>query len=140
MKYSKLISIILIVCVAITFLGVASAAEEVVNGVKFNIPDGFVKNEEMSSVSKSTYGTDEIAFYENGDDCISLTISSLNSGIAGLPQGDKYEDKNISGINGKYSSDEDGEEFSYAIDNKSITIWLPHNCTVTFEDIIINAS
>ena len=138
MEHGKIVGILLIICVAITFLGAVSAAETVINGEKFNIPDKKKKNDELSSVSKASYGTDECAFYEKGDDGISITVSNLNGGAPNLPTDDGYEDKNIAGIDGKYREDPDGAEFVYVDGQMSVTIWLPNNCSVSFEDIIIN--
>ena len=140
MKFSKLIGIFLVVCIAITFLGVASAAEVTINGEKFNIPDGFEKNEELSSVSKTTYGTDELAVFDKDLDSISITVTSLNGGTPNLPVEEKYSDKTVNGINGKYCEDEDGAQFVYNDGDRSITIWLPQNCTVSFEDIVVNTT
>lgn len=140
MKYSKLIGIFLLVCIAITFLGVASAAEVTINGEKFNIPDGFVKDEELSSVSKSTYGTDEIALFSKDFDSISISVTSLNSGTPNLPTDEKYSDKTVNGIAGKYCEDADGKEFIYNDGQRTITIWLPKDTNVTFESLVVKTT
>ncbi|MBQ2653813.1 MAG: hypothetical protein IJF83_14650 [Methanobrevibacter sp.] len=139
MKYGKIIGILLVICVAITFLGVASAAEIVVNGEKFNLPDDFKKDNESSTVTKTSTGTDENIIYGNGFDFVTFAISSFNSGSSpALPTGGNYTDKTINGIDGKYTVDEYGnEEFVYINNNKLIMISLTADSSLSFENIII---
>ena len=142
MKHGKIIGILLVICIAITFLGVASAAEVVVNGEKFNLPDDFKKDEEASTVEKTSTGTDENIIYGNGIDFVTFAISSLNSGTPNLPSGDNYTDKTIKGFEGKYRADDGygNEEFTYINNNKLIMICITPDSNVTFEDIIIEST
>ena len=136
MKHN-IIGILLVICVAITFLGVASAAEVTVSGDKFNIPDGFEKEEGGSYFSKSTTMTEECVVYDNGEDYFSIFVCSSNGGPILPPDGPEYEEKTIKGIDGKYCEDENGESFTYISNDKTVSIYLSANSTLTFEDIII---
>lgn len=141
MKHGKIIGILLIICVAITFLSVASAAEIVINGEKFNLPDDFQKDNESSTISKSSTGTDENVIYGNGVDFVTFAINSFNSGTPNLPTGDNYTDKTIKGFEGKYRVDEWGnEEFNYINNNKLIYICITPNSNLTFENIIAESA
>ncbi|MBQ2653812.1 MAG: hypothetical protein IJF83_14645 [Methanobrevibacter sp.] len=140
MKHGKIIGIILIVCLAITFLGVASAAEEVVNGEKFNIPDNYVKNEDNSYVKKTATGTDENAVYNCNNDFISIVVVVINKGIPNIPEDSGAVDKTINGVSGKYvenSTDTGNAKFIYVHDNRLVTIVKNPDSNVTFEDIVI---
>lgn len=138
MKHGKIIGILIIVFVAMTFLGVVSAEEVVVNGEKFNIPDGFEKNEEVSFVEKTSTGTDEEAEYDKGVDVIMIYVTSVNGGgIAGLPIIENTTNMTVNGIEGQYWVDEYGNmQFDYLQNRKSISITLNGNFT-SFEDIMV---
>lgn len=141
MKHGKLIGILLIVCVAITFLGVASAAEIVVGGEKFNIPDNYVKNNDSSSVKKTSTGTEEHAMY-NGDgaDYITFVVTVFNSGSPNVPAQNGSVDKTINGVEGKYTDNFGGmgmEQFAYINNDKLVMITKNPDSNVTFEDIVI---
>lgn len=142
MKYSKLIGIFLLICVAITFLGVASATEIVVSGEKFNIPDGFNKDETGCYVAKTAITSEESVLYDNMDkgEFISIFITSSSGFDMVPPDGPEYEEKTIAGIDGKYSEDETGVSFFYTNDGKLISISLSNDCSATFEDIIVNTT
>lgn len=142
MKHSKIIGILLIVCVAITFLSVASAAEIVINGEKFNLPDSYQKDEASSTVTKTSTGTDENVIYGNGLEFVTFAINAFNGGATpDLPTGDNYTDKTIKGFEGKYRVDEWGnEEFNYINNNKLIYISKTPDCNLTFEDIIAESA
>lgn len=142
MKYSRIIGIFLIACVVITFLGIVSAEEITVGGEKFNIPDGFNRNEGGCYVAKGTTSSEEVALYDIVDNAeyISILVSSSPGVEPTLPDGPEYEEKTIAGIDGKYSEDEAGVTFMYAHNEKFISISLSYNCSASFEDIIINTT
>ncbi|MBQ2653814.1 MAG: hypothetical protein IJF83_14655 [Methanobrevibacter sp.] len=137
MKYSKLIGIILIVCIAFTFLAVVSAYEVTVCGDQFNIPYGFEKDDAYSTVSKTAMGTQENAVFTNGIDIIYIGVSVMNNGGVVLPTGDNYTDKTVNGVSGKYYEDDTGIGFIYIHGNKCITISFPNDSNSTFEEIVI---
>ena len=66
LKYKKIIGILLVIGIAATFLGVVSAAEVEIDGVKINLPDGYKENatgssEKMNGDTKTITATkDEI--------------------------------------------------------------------------------
>lgn len=141
MMYRKIMGLLLVVCVAITFLGVASAAEVVVWGEKFNVPDDFNKNEDVSYSSKGLTSSEESAFYENETDFINIYICSSNGIQLTTSQSPEYEDKTIAGIEGKYCEDNaTGKFFEYIHDDKLISVQISNNSTLTFEDILITPS
>lgn len=142
MKYSRIIGIFLIACVVITFLGIVSAEEITVGGEKFNIPDGFNRNEGGCYVAKGTTTSEEVALYDIVDNAeyISILVSSSAGIEPTLPIDSKYEEKTIAGIDGKYGEDEAGVTFMYTNNENFISISLSHNCSVSFEDIIINTT
>ena len=115
MKYGKIIGILLVICMAITLLGVVYATEVVINGEKFNLPDDYERDNETATVEKDSVATYENVIYGNGNEFVSFAISSFNSGAyPDLPTGDNYTDKTINGFEGKYCADEYGnEEFVY---------------------------
>ncbi|MBQ2653811.1 MAG: hypothetical protein IJF83_14640 [Methanobrevibacter sp.] len=143
MKYGKIIGILLVICVAITFLGVASAAEVVVNGEKFNIPDNYVKNNSSSSVKKTSTGTEEHAVYDGVSEYISIVVTLFNAGTPKVPEDPQAVDKTINGVSGKYVENFAGtgsEQFTYISNNKLVIITKDADSNVTFEDIVIKSA
>lgn len=142
MKHGKIIGILLVICIAITFLGVASAAEVVVNGEKFNLPDNYVKNEASSSVKKTSTGTEEHAVYDSDSskDYISIVITVFNSGTPQVPELPGSVDKTINGVNGKYVENfagTDSEQFAYISNGKLVMLTKNADSNLTFEDVVI---
>lgn len=141
MKHGKIIGILLIVCVAITFLGVASATEVVVGGEKFNIPDSYVKNNDSSSVKKTSTGTEEHAMYSGeGADYITIVVTTFNSGSPNVPKENGSVEKTINGVQGQYSDNFGGmgmENFAYISNDKLVMITKNPDSNVTLEDIVI---
>ena len=102
LKYKKIIGILLVIGIAATFLGVVSAAEVEIDGVKINLPDGYKENATGSSEKMNV-------------------ITSNQGSISGLPhaQGGEVE-KTISDVKGLY--DEDKHHFTYVQNGKMVML------------------
>lgn len=134
MKVKRLIFVLIALCVAITFMGVVSAAEVEVAGEKFNVPDGF---EENASASKQIYdssATTTQKTFTNGTHKIIIMVDEFSPGKKPkLPKiKNDYENKTFNGVNGAYS--ELKNTFVYKNGQKLITI---SSARVPFEDIVI---
>lgn len=109
MKSMKIFGVLVIILVAVTFLGVVSAAEVTVGDQSFNLPDGFKENttaakEKMGSSGSKTY----VKSFVN-DEGKTVTINVIVA-----PEGTKkvsidpqpgYVNKTINGVTGNYNGD-----------------------------------
>jgi hypothetical protein len=122
MKCGKLISILIVVCVAITFLGVVSAAEITIADEKFNIPDGFKENPGGNNPGSSSNGitTYKKEFENSNGDLFIIQVDILDDGEFMLTPNNGDVNKKINGIDGLYN--DQLKVFTYVDDGKLITI------------------
>lgn len=128
----KIIGILIILCVAITFLGIASAAEVTISDVKFNVPDDYKE----SGGDKQSLGEgleSEYKVFIKGDKNITIDVMTLsgNTKDVTLPVDDGV-DKTIKDKNGTFSASK--HVFQYKEGNKVIMI---QDSNDKFEDIIV---
>lgn len=133
MRYKKTVCILFVICVAVTFLGIASAAEVTILGETFNIPDGFEENKTMEKETLNSDGTTSLRKgYNNGTAGIIITVNSHN-GKPKLPTTmPDFTNKTINGVDGIYSEDRD--IFHYVNDTLSIDISVYN---IDIEEIVI---
>ena len=125
MKSRKIIGILVVVLVAVTFLGIASAAEVTVGSQHFNLPDGFKENttaakEKVSSSNSgsSTTKTYVKSFY-NGEKYITINVIEFQ-GKPKLKEESGYKNRTINGVDGVYNSDTN--QFEYVNGSKLIAM------------------
>lgn len=121
MKSVKIVTVLAIVLVAITFLGVASAAEVTIGDEKFNIPDGFEEDAEGSEDIKDSTGTTYIKCYKNDqDDAIIINVVTVDDGSLTLEKLPGFKDASFNGIDGLFNKNT--TEFEYVHDGKQIFV------------------
>ncbi|MBQ2652713.1 MAG: hypothetical protein IJF83_04090 [Methanobrevibacter sp.] len=125
---------LIVIGIAVTFLGVASAAEEIINGETFFIPDGFVENE---TLYKETIDSDGIKTiqkgFNNGTAGIIISVGDYGNARPKLPTTmPDFTNKTINGIDGIFS--EDRNTFIYVNGTHDININVYN---VALEDILI---
>ena len=128
----KILGILLIICIAITCLGIASAAEVTVSDVKFNIPDGY---EEVAKENNDAGNglTIESRTYANGDKNISVGVMTLSGNAIDVSANfDDAVEKVIKNKNGNYSASKHAFEYK---DGKKVIIIQDND--EKFEDIIV---
>lgn len=131
MRKMKVLGVLVIVLVAITFLGVVSAAEVDIGGQKFNLPDGF--KEDVSSSKEmvsSSNSTTHVKKFENdaGDSVLINVITSPPEVVSvNLPEDADAQEKTINGVNGSYK--ESNHAFSY-INGTTMIIISGNNETI----------
>ena len=128
----KILGILMIICIAITFLGIASAAEVTVSDVKFNVPDGY---KEINSTKENLgHGlTSESKIYSNGNKTIAIGVMTLSGDTVDVSsQHNDSVSKTIKDKNGTYSAQD--HIFEYKDGNKVIML---KDDSEKFEDIII---
>ncbi len=136
MRKMKLLGVLVIVLVAITFLGVVSAAEVEIGNQKFNLPDGFKEDvsssKEMVSSSNST--TYVKKFTNDAGDSVLINVVTAPPNVVGvnLPDDADAKAKTINGVNGSYN--ENGHKFSY-INGTTMIIISGNNESVVEEFI-----
>lgn len=120
--------------IAVTFLGVASAAEEIINGETFFIPDGFVENETLYKETIDAEGIKTIQKgFNNGTAGIIISVGDYGNGRPKLPTTmPDFTNKTINGIDGIFS--EDRNTFIYVNGTRDININVYN---VALEEIII---
>ncbi len=122
LKYKKIIGILLVIGIAATFLGVVSAAEVEIDGMKINLPDGYKENATGSSEKMNGDTKTIVKRYYSADDTFTVNVITSNQGsISGLPhaQGGEVE-KTISDVKGLY--DEDKHHFTYVQNGKMVML------------------
>ena len=122
MKYNKLFCILIVICVAITCLGVVSSAEITIGDEKFNLPDGF-KEVPGDNTTENTSDTNiYIKFFENskGDSIIIQVDAPKDGSKFILTKNPGDENKTINGIDGLYNKDI--KVFTYEHNGKLITV------------------
>jgi hypothetical protein len=144
MKSTKILAVLVIILVAITFLGIVSAAEVTVGSQKFNIPDGYKENttnaKERSSstdVPNTNQGINTKSAYKsfsNGTNYISINVVDIEGGSGNpvLSNEPGYENKTIGGIDGMYNPDT--KCFRYVKDGSIMIVAAPDEKTM--EEII----
>ena len=128
----KIFAILLIICVAITCLGIASAAEVTIADVKFNIPDGFT---EISSDQQDLGDglTEESKVYAKGDKNFTIGVLTIGGNTQdATPELKNPVDKVIKNKTGTYSADE--HKFVYKEGKKIILLIYDDE---KFEDLIV---
>lgn len=127
----KLLTLLLIMVVAAATITVASAAETVtVNGLEFNVPDGFKTPQELGQMDYVAYnGEGKIAFLDS-DDGSSILIGVLDN-KGGVSSDDiknsnsSYQDKTIAGKDGIIADNGKTLSFIYIENDKLMTIYAP---------------
>lgn len=122
MRHGKLIGVLVILLVAVTFLGVVSAAEVTIGSEKFNIPDGYSEDTSQAKEKESSTGTTYVREYSDGKNKIIFNVNVFGGDITGVKLNEEpgYENKTIKGIEGMYNSDT--HSFHYATDNATVFI------------------
>ena len=143
MKFGKIIGILVIVLVAVTFLGIVSAAEVTVGSQHFNLPDGYKENttdakEMVSSNSgpgSSSINTKTIVkSFVNGKKSVTINVIELPEGSKSkLQPGSGFVNKTINGVDGAYNPDTN--QFQYI--NGSNLIYISSNGDSLFEDFVM---
>lgn len=130
MKYGKIIGILVIILVAVTFLGVVSAAEVTVGSEKFNVPDGFKEDTSKAKEKESATGTTYVKSFSDGKTSIIINVNVFGGDITGVKLNEEpgFENKTIKGIDGMFNSDT--HSFEYATDNATVYI------SATSDDVI----
>lgn len=128
----KILAILAILCIAITFIGIASAEEVTIADVKFNITDGY--NETASNSQNLTDGLQmDSKMYMKGNETISINVMTLSGDVVDVsPNFNDGENKTINNKTGLYSPST--KTFHYQDGDKIIEI---QDTTEKFEDIII---
>lgn len=131
----KILTLLVILAITVGALSVVSAADtHEVNGVKFNIPDGYTydqKINEMAYKEWDSHSPDSMAVFSNGgsDELIYIFVEdnmknqTLKDMISDY---DQYPEKTINGKTGIYNDNADGKQsFAYLDGKKAIVIIAP---------------
>ena len=131
-KMKKILGILLVICVAITFIGIASAAEITITDVKFNIPDGYTEaDSDQQDLGDGLISDSKV--YINGDKNITIGVLTFGGNTQDVtPELKNPVSKVIKNKTGTYSAEE--HKFFYKEGNKVILIQDPDE---KFEDIIV---
>ena len=129
----KILGILIIICIAITCLGVASAAEATVGDTKFNVPDGYELASNYSQKVSAGIDIDTHIFLNKENKNITIDVSTLSGNVADIPpQFSDGVEKTVKDKNGTFSPS--SHKFHYKDGNKVIEITYDQD---KFEDIII---
>lgn len=123
MNLNKIIGILMIFCIATTFISAVSAVELVdIEGVKFNIPDGYEENvEEIGMVETANNTTIFKYYFDHEYHGIAIGVMKEDNVNLTLPTDmHGYETRTIKGIEGFY--DEEDNIFAYEMDGKLVEI------------------
>ena len=122
MRYGKIIGILLVICVAVTFLGVVSAAEVEIGGMDFKIPNGYKEDVDAAKETTDSDGTTYFRSFSDGSGgkYVINVITSSTGTITGTPINDGDEQKVINGIDGLYNREK--KEFTFIKDGKLVII------------------
>lgn len=127
----KLLTLLLIMVVAAATITVVSAAETVtVNGVEFNVPDGFKSQPESDQMSYVAYnGEGKIAFLDSDNGtAVILGVLDNNGGVSLddiKNSNSSYIDKTIAGKDGIIADNGKTLSFIYIENDKLMTIYAP---------------
>ena len=143
MKFGKIIGILVVVLVAVTFLGIASAAEVTVGSQHFNLPDGFKENttaaKEMVS-SNSGSGSSSInsktivkKFSDGKNNVIIDVVELSDGGKPKLEEESGFSNKTINGVDGVYNPDK--HEFRYVNGSNIIHVFAINESLI--EDFVM---
>ena len=141
MKSKKIIGILVVVLVAVTFLGIASAAEVTVGSQHFNLPDGFKENttaakEKVSSSNTpgSTATKTYVKSFYNGDKSVMINVIELPAGSKlVLKEESGFVNRTINGVDGVYNPDT--HQFKYG--NGSNIIHIAASGDSILEDFVM---
>ena len=132
MKFKTIIGILILVCVAITCLGIASATETI-DGVEFNIPDGYKLTDQMTETPIEGVTHTENT-YTNGNKNITIEVMSKgDSGVTIETTFDNQTEKTIKGYTGNYSQKK-LTSFAFEKGDKHVVV---SSSDAKLEDIII---
>lgn len=116
MNRKNVLMVLVIIVTAFALLSVVSAKEETINGVKFNIPDGYTEDTSNShslqdnhtatvKSSSATVGTQEKKSFVKGDDDITISVKSFSKGSElEVSKNPGDVEKTIHGKSGYYDS------------------------------------
>jgi hypothetical protein len=121
LKYGKIIGILLVIGIAATFLGVVSAAEVDISGVKINVPDGYKENTTGSSEKVNGDSTTIVKKYYSDNDTFFINVISNQKGAINTPQAQGGQvEKTINDVKGLYDSDK--HQFEFVKDGKLVVL------------------
>ena len=111
------------ILVALVFLIIAAAATSVafatpatINGIEFNIPDGYTPLNESNN-------SNGISVYSSGENILMILIDDNQSAIDDFRNNHSYVQKNISGHDGYYHVDSNNAtSFAYVENSKTVII------------------
>lgn len=142
----KLIAICMILAVTSLSLTCLAASESLVvngdsltlNGIKFNIPEGYTQDVEATDLDYSVSNTNKAStcILKNGDKKINITVGYVKYGNITEYENVYGTNKTISGVAGSFLTDntkiEDNEvAFLHAYKGKSIYISAPDEETIS---------
>lgn len=131
MKHKKIIGLLLFICIAVTCLGIVSATETL-DGIEFNIPDGY-KLESNQSDTPIEGVTHSEYFFKNGNKNITIEVMTKeDSAISIKTEFVDNAPKTIKGYEGNYS--QKTNSFTYDKGEQHVVI-AAHDAKL--EDIII---
>ena len=127
----RLIGFLLLICVAITCIGIVCAEEVTIDDVKLNIPDGYTEVKDLANEIDDSYGHTTVKTYQKGDDCITINVIKFNDPGAYVPQDNEVE-KTIKDKKGYYNPEL--KTFTYEEDNGKTQVVI----CITGDESILN--
>ena len=134
MKFGKIIGILVVVLVAVTFLGIASAAEVTVGSQHFNLPDGYKENATMTKEKTSSDSKTYVKSFVNGKKSVTINVIELSEGAKPVFKEESgFKNRTINGVDGIYNPDT--HQFQYG--NGSRIIHMSANSDSLLEDFVM---
>ncbi len=124
----KIMTLLLILIAASAITIVSAADTQTINGVEFNVPDGYTYDADSASAFKNVMEDEKVGdvgvFKNSNDELLVIMVYDKDPGVSDLPNDYELENKTINNKNGTLMSAPSRENigFTYADGDKYIVI------------------